>query len=428
LIRVSQAWAGANWGGMHIPHVGQEVIVDFIEGDPDRPIITGRVYNANNMPPKKLPDGKQMSIVRDHYGNELVFDATPGDEHIEIYSPHHESRFILGRSTEKFSMGDNRDMVLGDSYTDRRGSDINLVNGQSFTWTRGYSLGAKEGGHVSFQVGTDVSFFGGFKLGINIGTEVNLGLGANVFVGRSTQWNCNWAEYTRATKKDLTLYSSKEAWLCGGENNSIVKCSERELSLSFGKGKPKTDYWDVVTKGAAAGSSVGAICATTMGALRAVTDTQKAHAHAEYQYDDKLRKPVGWKVDPKKVVNDLSPGIGESVSLAAMLAGTFVSTLGKDQDPEQESVNSGIELNANGAYLFVDAKKPEEAKTYAKLFKEGEYGIIIDSDRQVSIRAGKDIFITTNANLHLLQQIKISKDGKKTVLKGKFDHSVISWE
>ncbi len=50
-MRVSHPWAGSNWGAIHIPRIGQEVIVDFLEGDPDRPIITGRVYNAEQMPP-----------------------------------------------------------------------------------------------------------------------------------------------------------------------------------------------------------------------------------------------------------------------------------------------------------------------------------------------------------------------------------------
>ncbi|HEU5072953.1 MAG TPA: type VI secretion system tip protein TssI/VgrG, partial [Polyangiaceae bacterium] len=50
-VRVAQLWAGSGWGGIHIPRIGQEVIVDFLEGNPDRPIITGRVYNADNMPP-----------------------------------------------------------------------------------------------------------------------------------------------------------------------------------------------------------------------------------------------------------------------------------------------------------------------------------------------------------------------------------------
>lgn len=63
-IRVSQGWAGGQYGMMFLPRVGQEVIVDFLEGDPDRPIITGRVYNNDHMPPYKLPDHKTISAIR----------------------------------------------------------------------------------------------------------------------------------------------------------------------------------------------------------------------------------------------------------------------------------------------------------------------------------------------------------------------------
>ena len=55
-IRVSQLWAGASWGAMFIPRIAQEVVVDFIEGNPDRPVITGRVFHGTNRPPYKLSD------------------------------------------------------------------------------------------------------------------------------------------------------------------------------------------------------------------------------------------------------------------------------------------------------------------------------------------------------------------------------------
>jgi type VI secretion system secreted protein VgrG len=60
-VRVSQAWAGKQWGFVMLPRIGQEVIVDFLEGDPDRPMITGRVYNAEQMPPYSLPDNQTQS-------------------------------------------------------------------------------------------------------------------------------------------------------------------------------------------------------------------------------------------------------------------------------------------------------------------------------------------------------------------------------
>ncbi|MCL1961200.1 MAG: type VI secretion system tip protein VgrG [Desulfovibrionaceae bacterium] len=65
-IRVNQVWAGAGYGSMHIPRIGQEVIVDFINGDPDYPLITGRVYNDLQMPPWNLPDNKTQSGTKSH--------------------------------------------------------------------------------------------------------------------------------------------------------------------------------------------------------------------------------------------------------------------------------------------------------------------------------------------------------------------------
>ena len=62
-MRVSQNWAGGKWGAMHIPRVGQEVIVNFLDGDPDRPIITGRVYHGRNKPPYDLPAEKTKSTI-----------------------------------------------------------------------------------------------------------------------------------------------------------------------------------------------------------------------------------------------------------------------------------------------------------------------------------------------------------------------------
>ena len=63
-VRVSQPWAGKAWGGVAIPRIGQEVIVDFLEGDPDQPIITGRVYNAEQMPPYALPANKTQTGIK----------------------------------------------------------------------------------------------------------------------------------------------------------------------------------------------------------------------------------------------------------------------------------------------------------------------------------------------------------------------------
>jgi type VI secretion system secreted protein VgrG len=91
-IRVSQVWAGAGWGGICIPRIGQEVIVDFLEGDPDRPIITGRVYHGVNKPPYELPQGKVISGLKSDSTpggggyNEMSMDDTKGTEKITIHA------------------------------------------------------------------------------------------------------------------------------------------------------------------------------------------------------------------------------------------------------------------------------------------------------------------------------------------------------
>lgn len=87
-VRVSQLWAGKQWGSMFIPRVGQEVIVEFMNGDPDRPVITGRLYNEENKPPYTLPDHKTVSTIKtdsskDSSGcNELRFEDKKSSEQV----------------------------------------------------------------------------------------------------------------------------------------------------------------------------------------------------------------------------------------------------------------------------------------------------------------------------------------------------------
>ncbi len=90
-IRVAQTWAGKQWGAMYIPRIGQEVIVDFLEGDPDQPIITGRVYNAEEMPPYELPKEQTKSTVKTLSSksgggfNEIRFEDKKGEEQVFIH-------------------------------------------------------------------------------------------------------------------------------------------------------------------------------------------------------------------------------------------------------------------------------------------------------------------------------------------------------
>ncbi len=103
-IRVAQNWAGAGWGHVAIPRIGQEVMVDFLEGDPDQPIITGRHYNATHRPPYKLAEHKTRMVIRSktHKGqghNELYFDDKTDKEEIYIHAQKDQNNVVLNNET-----------------------------------------------------------------------------------------------------------------------------------------------------------------------------------------------------------------------------------------------------------------------------------------------------------------------------------------
>jgi type VI secretion system secreted protein VgrG len=136
-IRVSHPWAGKGWGAISIPRIGQEVIVDFLEGDPDQPIITGRVYNAEQMPPYGLPAGQVVSGIKSNSTkggggyNEFIMDDTKGKELIRVHGQydmdstiendlrehvlHDRSRDVTNNET--IAIGSNRTETVGGNET-----------------------------------------------------------------------------------------------------------------------------------------------------------------------------------------------------------------------------------------------------------------------------------------------------------------------
>ncbi|WP_409523501.1 type VI secretion system tip protein TssI/VgrG [Nitrincola sp. MINF-07-Sa-05] len=115
-VRVSHQWAGKNWGSIYIPRIGQEVIVDFYDGNPDRPIITGRVYNAEQMPPWGLPANKTQSGVLTRSSKEgtaenanwIRFEDKMGEEQLFIHAEKNQDIEVendethwVGRDREK---------------------------------------------------------------------------------------------------------------------------------------------------------------------------------------------------------------------------------------------------------------------------------------------------------------------------------------
>ncbi len=106
-VRVASPWAGKNFGFVQVPRVGQEVIVDFLEGDPDQPIVTGRVYNAQNMPPWELPANATQSgvLTRSSKGgayanaNAIRFEDKKGEEQLWIHAERNQDNEVENDET-----------------------------------------------------------------------------------------------------------------------------------------------------------------------------------------------------------------------------------------------------------------------------------------------------------------------------------------
>jgi type VI secretion system secreted protein VgrG len=146
--RVSQVWAGNNWGAMFIPRIGTEVLVDFEEGDPDHPIIVGQVYNATNMPGWPLPDYQNRSGFRshstkgggEHDANVLSFDDTMGDE--VFYMRAQKDMSVWVENDDDLHVYNDQTITIGGNRTEtvEKGNDKITISTGSQTTTAMQSI------------------------------------------------------------------------------------------------------------------------------------------------------------------------------------------------------------------------------------------------------------------------------------------------
>lgn len=119
-IRVTQGWAGATWGSMAIPRVGQELVISYLSGDPDQPIATGAAYRQTNLPPYELPKHKTRMTIksRTHKGegfNELRFEDELGQEEVFIHAQKNQNTVVKNNQTQ--SIGADRSSQVGQDET-----------------------------------------------------------------------------------------------------------------------------------------------------------------------------------------------------------------------------------------------------------------------------------------------------------------------
>jgi type VI secretion system secreted protein VgrG len=204
-IRVSHPWAGKGYGSVSIPRIGQEVIVDFLEGDPDQPIIVGRVYNAEQMPPTGLPAAGMVSGMKSNSTpggggyNQMTMDDTKGKELIQIHGQYdmdskigHDHRLqVTNNQSENIgvdkasTVGANKTVSVGGNHTE------NVTGNQSVTVASNQTI-AVSGTHTESISGLTSQTVGSAKtetialakaLSIGAAYQVSVGAAMNETIG-----------------------------------------------------------------------------------------------------------------------------------------------------------------------------------------------------------------------------------------------------
>ncbi|WP_044367724.1 type VI secretion system Vgr family protein, partial [Vibrio fluvialis] len=189
-VRVSQGWAGSQYGMIAIPRIGHEVIVSFLNGDPDQPIVTGRTYHATNTAPYTLPDNKTKTVLRTetHQGqgyNELSFEDQAGSEQIYLHAQKDFDGLIENDHTSVIKH-DKHLTVENDRFTQIKNNQHLTVGGESRESVTGNrtlmvegSLHVKTGSVWVNESGTEVHIKAGQKVVIEAGSEITVKAGGS---------------------------------------------------------------------------------------------------------------------------------------------------------------------------------------------------------------------------------------------------------
>jgi type VI secretion system secreted protein VgrG len=245
-MRVSQAWAGPAFGAMVIPRIGHEVIVDFLEGDPDRPLVVGRVYHAANVPPYPLPAEKTKTTLRSSSSpggdgsNELRFEDRAGVEEVYLHAQRDLTvrvendafRFVGRQETIRVghdrveNVGADHAEEIGANKSSQIGKDHSETIGGSDTITVASGRSKSVGGGESEQIGgAKVSRIGG-DLTTNVGGQMELsvtGLKKEGCGGDNFETVGGARVYTVLGSTLENLIGSRGTFINGSESQSVKK-------------------------------------------------------------------------------------------------------------------------------------------------------------------------------------------------------------
>ena len=175
-VRVAQGWAGNLWGSIFIPRIGQEVVVSFLEGNPDRPLITGCVYNAQQQVPYTLPDNQTRTTLKSSSSkggsgfNEICLEDKAGSEEIFIQAQKDMTISVLNNESLTVTGTRTLNVTGNESHTNKADYTSNISG--NFTLKVGGNLTIEASGSISIKSGTDFTNTAGTSLTNKAGTDM----------------------------------------------------------------------------------------------------------------------------------------------------------------------------------------------------------------------------------------------------------------
>jgi type VI secretion system secreted protein VgrG len=245
-MRVSQVWAGAGWGAMHIPRIGQEVIVDFLEGDPDRPIVTGRVYHGTNTPPYSLPDEKTKSTIKSDSSlggggsNEIRFEDKKGEEEVYLHGQKdwtiaidNDKNQTVGND-ETLSVGNNRTKDVGVDQSETIGSNKTIKVGANHTESIGSNMSVKVGSNKTETVTINTAETIGAAKELTIGGlyQITVGAAMNETVGAAKAEEIGAAKIVAVGANSSEKIGKNKSVDAGG---NVSESAGKDVSIKSGK-------------------------------------------------------------------------------------------------------------------------------------------------------------------------------------------------
>ncbi len=185
-IRVSHPWAGKGWGAISIPRIGQEVVVDFLEGDPDQPIVTGRVYNAEQRVPYPLPAEQTKSTNKSDSSkgsggfNEFRFEDKKGSE--QIYLHGEKDLDITVKNHRRESIGADRHLTIEGNRVESVGKNYHLKVGTDDVIEVGGDQHLKVKGDSNIDTGMQHSIKAGMDMVLDAGMNITEKAGMQVYI------------------------------------------------------------------------------------------------------------------------------------------------------------------------------------------------------------------------------------------------------